>query len=104
MRSKTRFSLHAWPGSWSAMKPKNIPSPIKVNAVGKPIMITTTMSASMVRPSAGSLTFRSPWSDALVSGLVDLVHALERSLARFLVYVLAVRELLFHHVDLLRVL
>jgi hypothetical protein len=28
---------------------------MSVNAVGKPIMITTTMSTSMVRPRAGSL-------------------------------------------------
>src|SRR5438132_561981 len=65
------------------MKPNIMPSPMSVNAVGKPSMITITISMSIVRPRAGSLTFGSPRSDALVRGLVDLVGAFDRALARF---------------------
>src|SRR4029077_9990229 len=81
-----------------------MPRPISVNAVGKPIMITITMSASMVSPSPASLTFCSPGTDALVRGLVDIVGALDRALARFLVHQRAAGELLLDHVDLLDVL
>src|SRR4029077_12535768 len=81
-----------------------MPRPISVNAVGKPIMITITMSASMVKPSAASLTFGSPSPDALVRGLVDIVGAFDRALARFLVHERAAGELLLDHVDLLHVL
>ena len=42
------------------MKPKNMPRPISVKAVGKPIMITITMSVSIKSPSAGSLMCSSP--------------------------------------------
>src|SRR6266851_6233215 len=86
------------------MKPNIMPRPISVNAVGKPIMITITMSASMVKPSAASLTFGSPGPDALVRGLVDFVGAFDRALARFLVHERAAGELLLDHVDLLDVL
>src|SRR4051812_47271479 len=86
------------------MKPKNMPRPISVKAVGKPIMITITMSASMVSPRAGSLTLGSPRADPLVRHFVDLVNALDRPLARFLVDVLAAGELLLDDVDLLGVL
>src|SRR5438034_7860903 len=34
------------------MKPKNMPRPISVNAVGKPSMITTTIRPSIDSPSA----------------------------------------------------
>src|SRR5712691_10496741 len=81
-----------------------MPRPISVNAVGKPIMITTTMSASMVSPSPASLTFGSPGPDALVRGLVDLMGAFDRALARFLVHERAAGELLLDDVDLLHVL
>src|SRR5690349_14819487 len=81
-----------------------MPRPISVNAVGKPIMITITMSASMVSPSAGSLTFSSPRADSLMRGLVDVVRLFDRPLARFLVHVRAAGELLLDHVDLLGVL
>src|SRR3979490_2285152 len=86
------------------MKPNIMPRPISVNAVGKPIMITITMRASMVKPSAASLTFSSPCTDALVRGFVDLVGAFDRTLARFLVHERAAGELLLNHVDLLDVL
>src|SRR6476469_4351774 len=86
------------------MKPNIMPSPISVNAVGKPSMITTTISVSISSPSAGSLTFRPPRADALVRGLVDLVGALDRALARFLVHQRAAGELLLDYVDLLGVL
>src|SRR3981081_2036892 len=86
------------------MKPNIMPRPISVNAVGKPSMITTTISVSISSPSAGSLTFRSPRADALVRRLVDVVRALDGALARFLVHGRAARELLLDHVDLLRVL
>src|SRR5437660_403305 len=86
------------------MKPNIMPRPISVNAVGKPIMITITMSASMVSPSPASLTFGSPRTDALVRGLVDIVCALDCALARFLVHQRAAGELLLDYVDLLRVL
>src|SRR5512136_732503 len=81
-----------------------MPRPISVNAVGKPIMITTTMSASMVSPSAASLTFSSSRTDALVRSLVDLVGSFDRALARFLVHQRAAGELLLDHIDLLHVL
>src|SRR6478672_6489608 len=86
------------------MKPNIMPSPISVNAVGKPSMITTTISVSISSPSAGSLTFRPPRADALVRGLVDLVGALDRAPARLVVHQRAPRQLLLDHVDLLRVL
>jgi hypothetical protein len=41
------------------MKPKKMPSPISVKAVAKPIMMTTTMSASIRSPRAGSLIRKS---------------------------------------------
>src|SRR5450759_4414080 len=81
-----------------------IPRPISVNAVGKPIMITITMSMSMVKPSAGSLTFSSPRTDALVRGFVDFVGTFDRTLARFLVHERAAGELLLDHVDLFDIL
>src|SRR5450756_2089580 len=86
------------------MKPNIMPRPISVNAVGKPIMITTTMSASMVSPSPASLTFGSPWTDTVVRGFVDIVGAFDCALARFLVNERAAGELLLDHIDLLRVL
>src|SRR5689334_19012214 len=86
------------------MKPKTMPRPISVNAVGKPSMITTTISVSMVRPSAGSLTFSPPRADALVRRLVDVVRALDGALAVFLGHERAARELLLDHVDFLGVL
>src|SRR5450631_3171748 len=81
-----------------------MPRPISVNAVGKPSMITTTISVSISRPSAGSLTFRSPRADALVRGLVDFVGAFDGALAGLVVHERAARELLLDHVDLLGVL
>src|ERR1700674_5732055 len=86
------------------MKPNIMPRPISVKAVGKPIMITTTMSPSISRPRAGSLTFGSPRAHALVRRLVDLVGPRDRALARFVVHERAARELLLDHVDLLGVL
>src|SRR5471032_1609985 len=81
-----------------------MPRPISVNAVGKPSMITTTISVSISMPSAGSLTFRSPRADALVRGLVNLVGAFDGALAVFLVHERAARELLLDHIDLLGIL
>src|SRR4051812_36318698 len=86
------------------MNPNIMPRPISVKAVGKPIMMTTTMSASMVRPRAGSLTLGSPAAHALVGRLVDVLGALDRALARLLVHEGAAGQLLLDHVDLLRVL
>src|SRR2546422_11617218 len=81
-----------------------MPRPISVNAVGKPIMITTTMSASMLSPSPASLTLGSPRTDALVRGFVDIVRAFDRTPARFVVHQRAAGELLLDHIDLLEVL
>src|ERR1700682_4565270 len=86
------------------MKPNIMPRPISVKAVGKPIMITTTMSPSMSKPRAGSLTFGSPRSDALARGFVDFVGAFDRALARLLVHERAAGELLLDHIDLLDIL
>src|SRR5258706_10530717 len=86
------------------MKPNTMPRPISVNAVGKPSMITTTISESISSPSAGSLTFRPPRAEALVRGLVDVVRALDGALAVFLGHERAARELLLDHVDFLGVL
>src|SRR5260221_4296961 len=81
-----------------------MPRPISVNAVGKPSMITTTMSESISSPSAGSLTLGSPRAHALVRGLVDLVGAFDGALARFIVHQRAAGKLLLDHVDFLGVL
>src|SRR5512140_2878078 len=86
------------------MNPNIMPNPISVKAVGKPMMMPTTMSARMVRPRAGSLTLGSPAAHALVGGLVDLVGALDGALARLLVHEGAPGQLLLDHVDLFRVL
>ena len=83
------------------MKPKNMPRPISVKAVGKPIMITTTMSAEHQQPERGiAHVLQVSAHAALARRLVDLVGALDRELARFLVDVFAVRELLLDDVDL----
>src|ERR1700693_3642699 len=81
-----------------------MPRPIRVKAVGKPIMMTTTMSASMVRPSAGSLIASVPAHAALLGGLVDVLGVGDREPARLLVDIFAVRQLLLDDVDLLDVL
>src|SRR5258708_10439562 len=86
------------------MKPNIMPRPISVNAVGKPSMITTTMSPSMSKSRAGSVTLGSPRSNALVRGFVDLVRAFDRAPARFIVHERAAGELLLDHVDLLGIL
>src|SRR5579862_5551108 len=86
------------------MKPNIMPRPISVNAVGKPIMITITMSASMVSPSPASLTFGSPRSNALMRGLVDLVGPLDCALAGLVIHQRAAGKLLLDHVDLLGIL
>ena len=71
-----------------------------MKAVGNPIMITTTMRPSIKSPSAGSLMSGVPAHAALARRLVDLLRALDRDLARFVVDILAVRELLLDDVDL----
>src|ERR1043165_8610783 len=86
------------------MKPKTIPSPIRVKAVGKPIMIATTIRVSIRSPSAGSLMVFSALVHALARGFVDRLRRGDRTLAGILVAVLAVGELLLAHVDLFRVL
>src|SRR5919199_90804 len=74
-----------------------MPRPISVKAVGKPIMITTTMSPSIVRPRAASLmsVTRFPYRADAPS---------RRSVARALIDELALRELLLDHVDLSHIL
>src|SRR5690349_16918091 len=91
------------------MKPKNMPRPISVNAVGKPSMITTTIRPSIERPRAASLmSMASPLgagaAAALPRGLVDRLGLLDDVAARLLVDVGAARELLLDDVDLLGVL
>ena len=82
------------------MKPKKIPSPISVKAVGKPIMITTTMSPkSEARGPDRSCVQLSP-HPALARGFVDTVRVFDRDLARILIDVFAVCELLFDDVGL----
>src|SRR4051812_3775737 len=91
------------------MKPKKMPSPIRVKAVAKPIMMTTTISASIRSPRAGSLMQSRSCLDvsahaALASGLLDLGCLGDGELARFLVDVLAMGQLFPDHVDLGHVL
>ena len=64
-------------------------------------MITTTMRAQHQQSEGGiAHVFKLPAHAALARGLVDLVGALDRDLARFLVDIFAVRQLLFDDVDL----
>src|SRR6185295_3824560 len=91
------------------MKPKNMPSPISVNAVGKPSMITTTIRPSIERPRAASLmSVASPLgagaAAALPRCLVDRLRLLDDVALGLLVDVGAARELLLDDVDLLGVL
>src|SRR5678815_3931198 len=111
MRSKTRLSYQCWPGLRNATNPKSIPRPMSVNAVGKPIMIATTMSPSIKSPREGSLTRkRSLPVGRVVDGravtcrFVDGMGLPDGGAARLLVDELAVRELLTDDVDLLDVL
>src|SRR4029077_10348896 len=89
------------------MKPKNIPSPISVNAVGKPIMITTTISVSIRSPSAGSLIGAPPGSPGRrATGSNSRTGAAYRSLlfprrvtSRFFLGTVAQPTLACHFVD-----
>src|SRR6185436_9749262 len=110
MRSKTRLSYQCWPGLRNATNPKSIPSPMSVNAVGKPIMIATTMSPSIRSPREGSLTRARSLPVGVVDGravsrrLVDGMSLADGDAPRLLVDELAVGELLADDVDLLDVL
>src|SRR5689334_17218003 len=91
------------------MKPKNMPRPIRVNAVGKPSMITTTIRPSIERPSAASLISMAPAlgacrAAALPRRFVDRLRLLDDLAAGLFVDVRAARELLLDDVDLLGVL
>src|SRR5678810_857098 len=91
------------------MKPKNMPRPISVNAVGKPSMITTTIRPSIERPRAASLmSVASPLgagaAAALPRRLVDRLGLLDDVTLGLLVDVGAAGELLLDDVDLFRVL
>src|SRR6188474_2135228 len=111
MRSKTLLSYQCWAGLRNATNPKSIPRPMRVNAVGKPIMIATTMSPSIRSPREGSLTRarslpvgRVVDGRALACRLVDGMGLPDGGAPRLLVDELAVRELLADDVDLLDVL
>src|SRR2546423_15643087 len=88
------------------MKPKNMPRPISVNAVGKPSMMTTTMSPSIDKPSAASVMRTSSCDRprARPRRFIDLLGALDHVAARFLVDIGAAGKLLLDDVHLLGVL
>src|SRR5262245_65544569 len=77
-----------------------MPKPISVNAVGKPIMITITMSASIKSPSAGSLMCSVSAHAALARRFVDLLGTPNRDLARLFIDVFAVGKWLLDDVNL----
>ncbi len=55
MTKNTRWTARSNTRKPIPRNPKVMPSDMSVNAVGKPIIIAMTMSASMVRPSASGL-------------------------------------------------